>query len=137
MASRSRGTPRIANRLLKRVRDFAQVMGDGTIDRETATLALDRLEVDRLGLDAVDRRMLEAIIKLYGGGPVGLDTLAAVTGEEAVTIEDVYEPYLLQIGFINRTPRGRIALPAAYAHLNLPCPPGVPGMGSPPEQLTF
>ncbi len=119
IASRSRGTPRIANRLLKRVRDFAQVMTGGGITAEVAQTALDKLEVDELGLDMVDRRMLMAMIQHYNGGPVGLDTLAAVIGEEAVTIEDVYEPYLLQLGFINRTPRGRIVLPAAYAHLGI------------------
>ena len=119
IASRSRGTPRIANRLLKRVRDFAQVMNGGGITAEVAQLALDRLEVDELGLDMVDRRLLLAMIQHYNGGPVGLDTLAAVIGEEAVTIEDVYEPYLLQLGFINRTPRGRVVLPAAYAHLGI------------------
>ncbi|MBQ9964819.1 MAG: Holliday junction branch migration DNA helicase RuvB [Clostridia bacterium] len=118
-ASRSRGTPRIANRLLKRVRDFAQVMTGGGITDTVAKEALDRLEVDKLGLDMVDRRMLLAMIQHYNGGPVGLDTLAAVIGEEAVTIEDVYEPYLLQLGFINRTPRGRVVLPAAYAHLGI------------------
>ncbi len=119
IASRSRGTPRIANRLLKRVRDFAQVMNGGGITAEVAQLALDRLEVDELGLDMVDRRLLLAMIQHYNGGPVGLDTLAAVIGEEAITIEDVYEPYLLQLGFINRTPRGRVVLPAAYAHLGI------------------
>ena len=105
IASRSRGTPRIANRLLKRVRDFAQVMSNGVITLETARTALDRLEIDELGLDRNDRRMLEAIVRFYNGGPVGLETLAAAIGEEAVTIEDVYEPYLLQIGFVSRTPR--------------------------------
>ncbi|MBO5928392.1 MAG: Holliday junction branch migration DNA helicase RuvB [Clostridia bacterium] len=119
IASRSRGTPRIANRLLKRVRDFAQILNDGVINEMSARTALDKLEVDELGLDMVDRRMLLAMIQHYNGGPVGLDTLAAVIGEEAVTIEDVYEPYLLQLGFINRTPRGRIVLPAAYEHLGL------------------
>ncbi len=119
IATRSRGTPRIANRLLKRVRDFAQVMNDGVINRQTAGSALDRMEVDALGLDMVDRRMLQAMIRHYNGGPVGLETLAAVIGEEAVTIEDVYEPYLMQIGFINRTPRGRVVLPAAYEHLGI------------------
>lgn len=119
IASRSRGTPRIANRLLKRVRDFAQVMTGGGITDTVAKEALDRLEVDELGLDMVDRRMLLAMIQHYNGGPVGLDTLAAMIGEEAVTIEDVYEPYLLQLGFINRTPRGRVVLPAAYAHLGI------------------
>ena len=119
IASRSRGTPRIANRLLKRVRDFAQVMTGGGINADVAQTALDKLEVDELGLDMVDRRMLMAMIQHYNGGPVGLDTLAAVIGEEAVTIEDVYEPYLLQLGFINRTPRGRVVLPAAYEHLGI------------------
>lgn len=119
IASRARGTPRIANRLLKRVRDFAQIMNGGLIDRETARAALLKLDVDELGLDGVDRRMLEAIIRSFNGGPVGLETLAALTGEEAVTIEDVYEPYLMQIGFINRTPRGRCATPAAYRHMGM------------------
>ena len=119
IATRSRGTPRLANRLLKRVRDFAAVLNGGVIDRKTADEALNRMEVDSLGLDLVDRRILEAMIRHYNGGPVGLDTLAAVTGEEAITIEDVYEPYLMQLGFIQRTPRGRVVLPAAYAHLGL------------------
>ncbi len=119
IATRSRGTPRIANRLLKRVRDFAVVLNDGVIDKKTADAALTRMEIDALGLDLVDRRILEAMIRHYNGGPVGLDTLAAVTGEEAITIEDVYEPYLMQLGFINRTPRGRVVMPAAYAHLGL------------------
>ena len=105
--------------MLKRVRDFAVVLNDGVIDQKTADVALNRMEVDALGLDLVDRRILEAMIRHYNGGPVGLDTLAAVTGEEAITIEDVYEPYLMQLGFINRTPRGRVVLPAAYAHLGL------------------
>ena len=126
IASRSRGTPRIANRLLKRVRDFAQVISDGVITYETAKTALDRLEIDELGLDANDRRMLETMIRYYKGGPVGLETLAAAIGEEAVTIEDVYEPYLMQIGFLNRTPRGRCATHAAYLHLGL-TPPGMEG----------
>ncbi|MCI9273557.1 MAG: Holliday junction branch migration DNA helicase RuvB [Clostridiales bacterium] len=124
IASRSRGTPRIANRLLKRVRDFAQVISDGLITYETAKTALDRLEIDELGLDANDRRMLDTLIRYYKGGPVGLETLAAAIGEEAVTIEDVYEPYLMQIGFLNRTPRGRCATHAAYLHLGL-TPPGM------------
>ena len=122
IATRSRGTPRLANRLLKRVRDFAAVLNDGVIDRKTADEALNRMEVDSLGLDLVDRRILEAMIRHYNGGPVGLDTLAAVTGEEAITIEDVYEPYLMQLGFINRTPRGHVVLPAAYAHLGIANP---------------
>ncbi len=122
IASRSRGTPRIANRLLKRVRDFAQVRGSGIIDRKIADYALGRLEIDHLGLDNVDRRMLETIIKFYDGGPVGLDTLAATVGEEAVTLEDVYEPYLMQIGFLSRTPRGRCVTRLAYEHLGIPMP---------------
>ena len=120
LASRSRGTPRIANRLLKRVRDFAQVRGNGRIDRATASAALDMMEIDELGLDNIDRRMLETIITFYGGGPVGLETLAATVGEEAVTIEDVYEPYLMQIGYLSRTPRGRCVTRLAYEHLGLP-----------------
>ena len=119
IAKRSRGTPRIANRLLKRVRDFAQVIGDGNITREIADTALLRLEIDKMGLDSIDRRMLETIIKNYCGGPVGLDTLAAAIGEETVTLEDVYEPYLMQIGYLSRTPRGRCVTPAAYEHLGI------------------
>lgn len=117
IALRSRGTPRIANRFLKRVRDFATVRGNGVIDFEITRVALDALEVDALGLDSVDRRMLNAIIKHFNGGPVGLETLAAVIGEESVTLEDVYEPYLLRLGFINRTPRGRCATADAYRHM--------------------
>ncbi len=120
IASRSRGTPRIANRFLRRVRDFAQVMADGVITKEVADLALSHLEVDRLGLDAIDRRMLTAIIRNYGGGPVGLETLAATIGEEAITLEDVYEPYLMQLGFLTRTPRGRCVTALAYNHLHIP-----------------
>ena len=120
IATRSRGTPRIANRFLRRVRDFAQVMGDGTITKAAADLALSRLEVDALGLDNIDRRMLTAIIRNYGGGPVGLETLAATIGEEAVTLEDVYEPYLMQLGFLTRTPRGRCVTALAYEHLHIP-----------------
>ncbi len=123
IARRSRGTPRIANRLLKRVRDFAQVISNGVIDEHSASIALDRLEIDELGLDSGDRRMMRAMIDYYNGGPVGLDTLAAAIGEESVTIEDVIEPYLMQIGFLNRTPRGRCVTPAAYHHLGL-TPPG-------------
>lgn len=119
IASRSRGTPRIANRLLRRVRDFAQVKADGVITREVADEALSRLEVDKLGLDALDRRMLRAIIELYNGGPVGLDTLAATINEEAITLEDMYEPYLLQMGFLTRTPRGRCVTRRAYEHLGI------------------
>lgn len=117
IAARSRGTPRIANRLLKRSRDFAEVKYNGVITEEAAADALSRMEVDDLGLDAIDRRLLTAMIKNYNGGPVGLETIAAAIGEEAVTIEDVYEPYLMQIGFLSRTPRGRCASPAAYKHL--------------------
>ena len=131
IATRSRGTPRIANRMLKRVRDFAAVLNNGVIDKKTADDALNRLEVDHLGLDLVDRRILEAMIRHYNGGPVGLDTLAAVTGEEAITIEDVYEPYLMQLGFLNRTPRGRVVMPAAYEHL------GIEPNGQKNGQLTF
>lgn len=122
IASRSRGTPRIANRLLKRVRDFAQIMGDGTITKKIAQSALLKLNIDEIGLDNTDRNMLEAMIRSFGGGPVGLDTLAAMIGEEAITIEDVYEPYLMQLGFINRTPRGRVVTPAAYKHLGFDYP---------------
>lgn len=117
IASRSRGTPRIANRLLKRSRDFAQVKYDGVINAEAAKDALSRMEIDQLGLDGIDRRLLTTMIKNYNGGPVGLETIAAAIGEEAVTIEDVYEPYLMQIGFLSRTPRGRCVTPAAYRHL--------------------
>lgn len=119
IASRSRGTPRIANRLLKRVRDIAQVEYDGAINVTVAQSALARFEIDELGLDDFDRKMLGAIINHYGGGPVGLDTLAAAVGEEAITIEDVYEPYLMQIGFLSRTPRGRCVTQAAYEHLGI------------------
>ena len=125
IASRSRGTPRIANRLLRRVRDFAQVYYDGIITKEAADHALGKLE-------AIDRRMLTAIIQNYGGGPVGLETLAATIGEEAVTLEDVYEPYLMQIGFLTRTPRGRCVTQLAYEHLHLPAP-----QSAQPEQLSF
>ena len=134
IASRSRGTHRIANRLLKRVRDFAQVMSDGVITYETAKVALDKLEIDELGLDGNDRRMLETLIRFYKGGPVGLETLAAAIGEEAVTIEDVYEPYLMQIGFLSRTPRGRCATHAAYLHLGM-TPPGIEREN--PDQTTI
>lgn len=119
MAGRSRGTPRIANRLLKRVRDYAQIRGNGTIDKETAKQALDLLEVDAIGLDEVDRKMLSSIITKFAGGPVGLDTLAATIDEEKSTIEDVYEPFLLQLGFIKRTPRGRMVTRLAYQHMGL------------------
>ena len=119
IASRSRGTPRIANRLLKRVRDFAQVHGNDVIDEEISSFALGKLEIDELGLDNTDRRMLETIIKFYDGGPVGLETLAATIGEEAITLEDVYEPYLMQIGFLSRTPRGRCVTRLAYEHLGI------------------
>lgn len=120
IASRSRGTPRIANRLLKRVRDIAQVEYDGVITEEIAMKALSRFEIDELGLDDFDRRMLTTIIKTYNGGPVGLDTLAAAVGEDSITIEDVYEPYLMQIGFLSRTNRGRCVTHAAYEHLGIP-----------------
>ena len=119
IAKRSRGTPRIANRMLRRVRDFAQVVADGVITKDVADKALLALEVDALGLDNVDRRMLRAIIENYGGGPVGLDTLAATIGEESVTLEDVYEPYLMQLGFLTRTPRGRCVTRKAYEHLHM------------------
>lgn len=117
IARRSRGTPRIANRMLKRVRDFAQVMGDGTITKEVTNHAMSVMEVDELGLDAVDKNILNTIIDKFSGGPVGLDTLASASGEDSATIEDVYEPYLLQMGFIARTPRGRVCMPNAYKHL--------------------
>jgi Holliday junction DNA helicase RuvB len=120
IASRSRGTPRIANRILRRVRDFAQVYYDGVITKQAADHALDHLQIDELGLDRIDHRMLRAIIENYGGGPVGLETLAATIGEEAVTLEDVYEPYLMQIGFLTRTPRGRCVTQLAYDHLDIP-----------------
>ncbi len=119
LSKRSRGTPRIANRLLKRVRDFAQVLGDGTITKEIVSTALNKLEIDELGLDNIDIRMLTTIIRNYGGGPVGLETLAAALGEEAITLEDVYEPYLMQLGFLSRTPRGRCVTPLAYKHLGM------------------
>ena len=125
ISSRSRGTPRIANRLLKRVRDFAQVINGGDITFDIAKESLDRLEIDELGLDSNDRRLLETLINFYNGGPVGLETLAAAIGEEAVTIEDVYEPYLMQIGFLNRTSRGRCVTRSAYLHLGI----------SPPEEI--
>lgn len=128
IARRSRGTPRIANRLLKRVRDYAEVRGNGYIDLKTASEALDLLEVDKLGLDNIDRKMLLTIIQKFSGGPVGIDTLAYSIGEESETIEDVYEPYLLQIGFINRTPRGRVVTKLAYEHFKLK---------GPEEQMSF
>ena len=132
IARRSRGTPRIANRMLRRVRDFAQVKGSGTITKDAADQALTALEVDYLGLDAIDRRMLGSIIQHYGGGPVGLETLAATINEEAVTLEDVYEPYLMQMGFLTRTPRGRCVTARAYEHLGL-----TPPAGSGLDQLTM
>ena len=119
IASRSRGTPRIANRLLKRSRDFAEVKYDGVITAEAAASALNSMEIDELGLDAIDRRLLTTMVKIYNGGPVGLETISAAIGEESVTIEDVYEPYLMQIGFLARTPRGRIVTPAGYKHLGI------------------
>ena len=132
IASRSRGTPRIANRMLRRVRDFAQVYHDGVITRAAADHALSCLEVDYLGLDATDRRMLTSIIQNYRGGPVGLETLAATIGEEAITLEDVYEPYLMQLGFLTRTPRGRCVTQKAYTHLGL-----TSGTGADGEQLSI
>ena len=119
LARRSRGTPRIANRLLKRARDFALVMGDGVITQEIVDLALERMEIDRLGLDSNDRRVMQTIIRNYNGGPVGLETIAATINEEPVTIEDVYEPYLMQQGFLTRTPRGRCVTKRAYDHLGI------------------
>ena len=124
IAKRSRGTPRIANRMLRRVRDFAQVKAGGVITKKVADEALTALEIDHLGLDAIDHRMLRSIIENYRGGPVGLETLAATINEEAVTLEDVYEPYLMQLGFLTRTPRGRCVTPKAYQHLGLPVPGG-------------
>ena len=119
IAKRSRGTPRIANRLLKRVRDYASVLGDGNITKKIADSALQKLEIDDNGLDNIDRKILESIIINYAGGPVGVETLASTVGEEVETIEDVYEPYLMQKGFIGRTPRGRTAMPKAYEHLGI------------------
>ena len=133
LARRSRGTPRIANRFLKRVRDFAQVRAGGVITKKVADEALTALEIDHLGLDAIDHRMLWSIIENYRGGPVGLDTLAATINEEPVTLEDVYEPYLMQLGFLTRTPRGRCVTPKAYQHLGLPVPGGDGGL----DQLSF
>lgn len=132
IARRSRGTPRIANRLLRRVRDFAQVQFDGVITQKAADTALRALEIDELGLDSIDRRMLRSIMTTFGGGPVGLETLAATIGEEAVTLEDVYEPYLMQIGFLNRTPRGRCVTALAYDHLDIR-----PNTPMTPDQLRF
>ncbi|MBP3242569.1 MAG: Holliday junction branch migration DNA helicase RuvB [Ruminococcus sp.] len=134
IAGRARGTPRIANRLLKRVRDFADVMGNGQITQQIASIALSRLEIDELGLDSLDRRMLTMIIKGYAGGPVGLDTLAAAIGEESVTLEDVCEPFLMQLGFLGRTPRGRVATALAYEHLGFKAPENSGGNDG---QLTF
>ncbi|WP_455582874.1 Holliday junction branch migration DNA helicase RuvB [Dysosmobacter sp.] len=136
IARRSRGTPRIANRMLRRVRDFAQVKADGVITKDVADQALCALEIDYLGLDPVDRRMLGAIIENYRGGPVGLETLAATIGEESVTLEDVYEPYLMQLGFLTRTPRGRCVTQKAYAHLHKPIPGGA-SPESPLDQLSL
>ena len=137
IARRSRGTPRIANRMLRRVRDFAQVKADGVITKEVADHALCALEIDHLGLDPIDRRMLRAIIENYGGGPVGLETLAATIGEEAVTLEDVYEPYLMQLGFLTRTPRGRCVTQKAYQHLHLSVPGGLTAPPPEMDQLTL
>ena len=127
LAKRSRGTPRVANRLLRRVRDFAQVLGDGTIDRDVAHDALNRLDVDERGFDEMDRRILQTIIQKFSGGPVGIETLAVAVGEEKDTIEDMYEPFLIQLGFLARTPRGRTATPLAYAHFQIPPPAGPQG----------
>ena len=134
IARRSRGTPRIANRMLRRVRDFAQVRAGGVITKRVADEALTALEIDHLGLDSIDHRMLRSIIENYRGGPVGLETLAATINEEAITLEDVYEPYLMQLGFLTRTPRGRCATPKAYEHLGLRLPGGTE---SAIEQLTL
>ena len=136
IAGRSRGTPRIANRMLRRVRDFAQIKADGRITGEIAAQALEQLDVDALGLDKVDRAMLSTMMDKFAGGPVGLDTLSAMTGEDSVTIEDVYEPYLMQLGFLMRTPRGRVATPAAYGHMGRK-PPSAPADAGSGEQLTF
>ena len=137
IARRSRGTPRIANRMLRRVRDFAQVKADGVITKDVADQALCALEIDHLGLDPIDRRMLGAIMDNYGGGPVGLETLAATIGEEAVTLEDVYEPYLMQLGFLTRTPRGRCVTAKAYQHLHKPIPGGMTADPPDMDQLTL
>ena len=135
IARRSRGTPRVANRLLKRIRDFAQVMGNGTIDKQVAEEGLARLEVDQYGLDRNDYRILSTIVKSFGGGPVGVDTIAAAVSEETGTIEDVIEPYLMQLGLLQRTPRGRVATRKTYQYLGLPYPET--GSGVPPEQQTL
>ena len=137
IARRSRGTPRIANRMLRRVRDFAQVKADGVITKDVSDQALCALEIDHLGLDPIDRRMLGAVIENYGGGPVGLETLAATIGEEAVTLEDVYEPYLMQLGFLTRTPRGRCVTAKAYQHLHKPIPGGMTADPPDMDQLTL
>lgn len=137
IARRSRGTPRIANRMLRRVRDFAQVKADGVITKDVADQALCALEIDHLGLDPIDRRMLGAVIENYGGGHVGLETLAATIGEEAVTLEDVYEPYLMQLGFLTRTPRGRCVTAKAYQHLHKPIPGGMTADPPDMDQLTL
>ena len=136
LAKRSRGTPRVANRFLKRVRDFATVLGDGVIDEEVCLMALRRMDVDELGLDELDRSLLRAIIEMYGGGPVGLETLAAALGEEAVTLEDLCEPYLMQMGFLTRTPRGRCVTHLAYEHLGMR-PPEQPGPEDCGQQTMF
>ena len=137
IARRSRGTPRIANRMLRRVRDFAQVKADGVITKDVADQALCALEIDHLGLDPIDRRMLGAVIQFYNGGPVGVETLAAAIGEEAVTLEDVYEPYLMQLGFLTRTPRGRCVTAKAYQHLHKPIPGGMTADPPDMDQLTL
>lgn len=135
IAGRSRGTPRIANRMLRRVRDFAQIKAEGLIDYEVAKQGLDMLDIDPLGLDKLDRLMLSTMMDKFGGGPVGLDTLSAMTGEDAITIEDVYEPYLMQLGFLMRTPRGRVATPSAYAHMGRTPQEDSPGGAQGVEQL--
>ncbi len=133
IARRSRGTPRIANRLLRRVRDFAEVDGDGTIDRRVATGALQKLEVDKMGFDEIDRKLLLTIMQNFAGGPVGLNTIAASIGEDKTAIEDIYEPYLIQLGFLARTSRGRVATPSAYEHFGIPQPDAKPSRGGQAE----
>src|SRR5439155_7813721 len=136
LAQRSRGTPRIANRLLRRVRDWAQVKGSGRVDSEAVAATMDLLGVDGAGLDGLDRRILSTVIEKYGGGPVGIDTLAVSISEERETVEDVFEPYLMQLGFLARTPRGRVATALAYQHLGLASPPGAAGTGQQSELFT-
>ena len=137
LAKCSRGTPRVANRFLKRIRDFATVLGDGVIDRDVALMGLKRMDVDALGLDELDRSVLRAIIEMYNGGPVGLETLAAALGEEAVTLEDLCEPYLMQMGFLTRTPRGRCVTRLAYEHLGMKAPETGSAGGQRPAELVL